>query len=150
MSDSHLRIDIGTDLIEIERVEAAMRRHPEGFGKRVFTKEENNYCSKKKNAFVHYAGRFAAKEAVLKALGTGLRGGICWTDVAIVNDVLGKPVVTLSGKAQEIAREKGMQQLEISITHCKGMANAVAVLLRKTKNGKSMEPHPTLPAQQGG
>ncbi len=136
MSNFDLRVDIGTDLIEIDRVEAAMRRHPKGFGKRVFTKAENDYCAKRKNAFVHYAGRFAAKEAVLKALGTGLRGGICWTDVAIINDALGKPIVALSGKALQIAKKKGMRQLDISITHCKGMANAVAVLLRAIKPGK--------------
>ena len=126
-----LRVEIGTDLIEVERVQAAMERHPESFGKRVFTQAENAYCGKKKNAHVHYAGRFAAKEAVLKALGVGLRGGIHWTDVEVANDPLGKPLVTLSGKTLEIAKEKKTQQLEISITHCKGFANAVAVLVRK-------------------
>ncbi len=125
-----LRVEIGTDLIEVDRVKEAMKRHPEGFGKRVFTEKENEYCGKTKNAFVQFAGRFTAKEAVLKALGIGLRGGIHWTDIEIVNDMLGKPVVTLSGKALEIAREKKTRQLELSITHCKGFANAVAVLVR--------------------
>lgn len=123
-------IEIGTDLIEVGRVEEAMKRHPEGFGKRVFTPAENAYCGKKKNSGLHYAGRFAAKEAVLKALGTGLRGGIHWTDIEVINDHLGKPVVTLSGKAKEIAAEKKTQQLEISISHCGGFANAVAVLVK--------------------
>ena len=130
MTKSYVRIEVGMDLIEIDRVEEAMKRHPEGFGKRVFTPLENEYCGKKKNASVHYAGRFAAKEAVLKALGTGLRGGIHWTDIEVANDVLGKPVATLSGKALEIALQKNMTQLEISITHCKGFASAVAVLVR--------------------
>ena len=125
-----LQVEVGMDLIEIERIEDAMKRHPDGFSKRVFTPVENAYCGKKKNASLHYAGRFAAKEAVLKALGTGLRGGIHWTDVEVTNDMLGKPAATLTGKALEIALQKNMMQLEISITHCKGFASAVAVLVR--------------------
>ena len=129
-TNNFCRIEVGTDLIEVQRVAQAMERHPEGFSKRVFTEAENAYCAQKKSAFVHFAGRFAAKEAVLKALGVGLRGGIRWTDVEITNDVHGKPMVKLSGKALEIAKEKNMLQLEISITHCKEFANAVAVLMR--------------------
>ncbi len=129
-ADMDFGVDVGTDIIEVSRVEEAMKKHPEGFGQRVFTPVENEYCSKKKNAFLHFAGRFAAKEAVLKALGTGLRGGIGWTDIEIVNDALGKPLVTLCGKAMEIAQEKGMRQLEVSIAHCKTYASAVAVLVR--------------------
>ena len=136
MTKPDFRVEVGTDLIDVERVAAAMKRHPEGFGKRVFTRAENEYCGKKKNGFLHYAGRFAAKEAVLKALGVGLRGGIHWTDIEIVNDLLGKPVVTLAGKALQIAQEKKMRQLEISITHSKGFANAVAVMVREN-------PHPS-------
>ena len=130
MTNPNFHVEIGTDLIEVERIAEAMQRHPDGFGKRVFTQAENEYCGKKKNAFVHFAGRFAAKEAILKALGVGLRGGIHWTDIEVINDALGKPVATLCGKALEIAKARGMQQLEISITHCKGFANAVAVLVR--------------------
>ena len=137
-----MRVDVGTDLIEVERIQEAMLRHPEGFGKRVFTAVENAYCGKKKNAYVHFAGRFAAKEAVLKALGIGLRGGVGWTDLEIVNDAMGKPLVTLSGKALEISKQKGTVQLEISITHCKNFANAVAVLVRN--------PPPTPPSPARG
>jgi holo-[acyl-carrier protein] synthase len=124
------RFEIGMDLIEVRRVAQAMERHPEGFGKRVFTEAENVYCGKQKNASMHYAGRFAAKEAVLKSLGIGLRGGVHWTDVEVTNDVLGKPEVTLKGKALSIAQEKKAQQLEVSITHCRGFASAVAILVR--------------------
>ncbi len=131
MSENNFCIDLGTDIIEVSRVQEAMQRHPEGFGKRVFTPLEVAYCAGRKSAFLHYAGRFAAKEAVLKSLGTGLRGGIHWTDIEIINDHLGKPSVHLSGKALEIAKEKNMQQLEISISHCSGFAHAVAILVRK-------------------
>ena len=93
---------------------------------RVFTQREILYCSSRKAATQHYAGRWAAKEAVLKVLGTGWAKGIQWTDVEVVNEVSGAPRITLTGKAADIARERGIREVMISISHCRAYATAFA------------------------
>lgn len=116
---------IGTDIVEVERIEKAIQRQGDTFLNEVFTEEERAYCSKHKAAARNYAGRFAAKEALLKALGTGLRDGIRWHDINIVNDDLGKPCVLLSGKAKTLLENK---RVHISISHCASYATAFAVI----------------------
>lgn len=119
-------IGIGCDVIEIERVKKACEK--ECFVKRVFTDSEIAYCtSRKVQAFSSYAARFAAKEAVLKAFGTGLRNGEI-KEIEITNDELGKPIVVLSGYHKALAEEKGVQNIHISLSHSQTQAIAYCVM----------------------
>ncbi|MDR2438181.1 MAG: holo-ACP synthase [Planctomycetaceae bacterium] len=126
-------IGIGTDIIECERIERMVQRHGSHFTDRVFTEWEIQYCTDRKSSDQHFAGRWAAKEAVLKALGTGWISGIAWTDVEIVNESSGAPRVQLHGGAAQIANEKQISEIQISISHCKSHAIAFAVALCKMK-----------------
>ncbi len=119
-------IGIGTDIIECVRIAQMIEKHGEMFLQRVYTQREIQYCSTRRSANQHYAGRWAAKEAVLKVLGTGWAKGIHWTDVEIINEVSGAPTLILTGKAAEIAREKGIREILISISHCRAYATAFA------------------------
>lgn len=123
-------IGIGTDIIECDRIAQMMEKHGESFIQRVFTADEIEYCSRHRTADQHYAGRWAAKEAVLKVLGTGWAKGIQWTDVEVVRDVSGAPSIRLRNRALEIARERGIRDVLISISHCKAFATAFAVGVR--------------------
>jgi holo-[acyl-carrier protein] synthase len=117
---------LGTDIIEIDRIAGAIRRHGKRFLDKVFTPREQSYCLHHSQSERHFAGRFAAKEAILKALGTGLQGA-SWRDVEIINDDLGKPQVLLSG----ILEERFLQeQLLVTISHCRNYATATAILLQ--------------------
>src|SRR3954451_17803020 len=99
----------GIDIVETHRIRQLVERHAAHFLDRVFTPAEQMYCSlNPKRYFEHLAGRFAAKEAVLKVLGTGWRGGIAWTDVEIVKETSGQPKIHLSGECLRIARERGI------------------------------------------
>ncbi|WP_035571318.1 holo-ACP synthase [Halonatronum saccharophilum] len=118
---------IGIDIIEIERIREGMERHSR-FKKRFFTEEEIDYCEKHKVPWSYYAGRFAAKEAVVKALGTGFRG-FKWQDIEIVKDELGKPEVKLKNRAKDLALEMGIDKIMISISHSRDYAAAQAVAL---------------------
>ncbi|MGF7184283.1 holo-[acyl-carrier protein] synthase [Desulfitispora alkaliphila] len=121
-------IGIGTDIVEIERVKSACERWP-GFGGRIYTDHELEYCSgKSEKNYQSLAARFAAKEAVVKALGTGLRG-LEWNEIEISNDLAGAPYVTLTGKAKEIAQEKGVSKVLISLSHSENHAVAYAIAL---------------------
>ena len=117
---------IGTDIIECVRIAKMIEKHGEVFLSRVYTAGEIDYCSSRKAANQHYAGRWAAKEAVLKALGTGWAHGIQWTDIEVVNQVGGKPLIVLVGRALEISREQGIDEMMISISHCRHYATAYA------------------------
>jgi holo-[acyl-carrier protein] synthase len=119
-------ISIGTDIIECVRIAQMIEKHGEVFLQRVFTRREIEYCSSRKTATQHYAGRWAAKEAVLKVLGTGWTRGIQWTDLEIQNEVSGAPVMKLAGKAAEIAKERGIKEIMVSISHCRAYATAFA------------------------
>ena len=119
-------ISIGTDIIECVRIAQMIEKHGEVFLQRIFTQKEILYCSSRKAATQHYAGRWAAKEAVLKVLGTGWTKGILWTDVEIVNEVSGAPVIKITGKAALVARERGIREVMISISHCRSYATANA------------------------
>ena len=120
-------IGIGTDIVECLRIAQMIERHGELFLGRVFTPHEIGYCSARKAATQHYAGRWAAKESVLKALGTGWARGVSWRDMEIRNDGDGKPRITLTGGAKEISDSMGIDEFVVSISHCRSHATAVAL-----------------------
>ncbi len=121
---------IGTDIFEVSRIKAVMEQD-KGFLTDVFTDDEISFCSKKKNLEQHLAARFSAKEAFLKALGTGWRFGIKFTDIEIVNDELGKPHIRLYGKADEQVKREGISVIHVSLSHVKEMVTAVVILERE-------------------
>ena len=127
---------IGTDIIECERIVKMIEKHGDVFLHRVYTSEEIEYCSARKAAEQHYAGRWAAKEAVLKALGTGWAHGIQWTDVEVINQPGGKPLIALAGRALEISGELGIDEMMISISHCKHYATAYATAVSLAQDPK--------------
>lgn len=119
---------IGVDMLEIARMEGVLERRP-NFARRVFTDEERAYCDRSARPAEHYAARFAAREAVLKALGTGFSDGIGLRDVSVARDDAGRPRAVLTGRAAEVARELGVREIALSIshTHDVAVANAIAV-----------------------
>jgi holo-[acyl-carrier protein] synthase len=119
----------GIDLVETARIAEMLDRHEERFLDRVFTQAEQNYCNRnEKRRIEHFAGRFAAKEAVLKALGTGWRGGIAWTDVEVVLNGSGRPMVSLTGECERLAKQMAITRWHLSISHIEthAMASATA------------------------
>lgn len=122
-------IGIGTDIVECLRIAQMIERHGELFVNRVYTQHEIDYCSVRKSATQHYAGRWAAKEAVLKTLGTGWSRGIKWRDIEVHNDLAGKPSIRLDGGALEVAERLGITTVQISISHCRSHATAFAIAL---------------------
>jgi holo-[acyl-carrier protein] synthase len=118
----------GIDLVEVARLRRAIDEHGVRFVDRVFTPSEQSYASANpRRYFEHLAGRFAAKEAVLKALGTGWRGGIAWTDIEVELAASGMPCVKLSGETAEVARRAGIHAWHLSITHIETHAMASAI-----------------------
>jgi len=124
-------IGIGTDITECLRIARMIERHGELFLDRVYTPEEIRYCQNRKQATQHFTGRWAAKEAVLKALGTGWVRGISWRDIETLSEVGGRPVVTLHGGVKDVARRLGGTEILISISHCRTHATAYALAVRK-------------------
>ena len=127
-------LGIGTDITECLRIARMIERHGELFVNRVYTSEEIQYCQQRAQSTQHFTGRWAAKEAVLKALGTGWRRGISWRDVEIRNEPSGRPVVAVRGGAKEVVEQLGISELLISISHCRTHATAFAVALGKKRD----------------
>lgn len=125
---SNLIMGIGIDLVDIEKMKNAIQKRGEQFQKKVFTKQEIEYCYRRRNPFPHLAVRFAAKEAVLKAFGLGFGKGGKWTDIEIVIDDSGKPEVKLSGFFKDMAKERGLNKTMVSLSHTKQYATAIAIL----------------------
>ncbi len=128
---------VGIDVVEIARVERAVKRFGERFLERVFTPSERQYCALRPS---HLAARFAAKEAAAKALGTGLVG-LKWTDIEVVVDNQGKPCLILHNAAWALANALGLVELSVSLSHCRGLAVAVVV-------GQGQSVSETAPLQQ--
>ncbi|MBA7608999.1 Holo-[acyl-carrier-protein] synthase [subsurface metagenome] len=123
-----LIVGCGIDLVKIERIEKIIKRWGDNFIFRIFTPLEREYCEKKKgNKYQSYAGRFAAKEALLKSLGLGLRG-VNWKEIEIENNELGQPIIETSGKLKNIASVKGVSKYFITISHTKDYAIAQVIL----------------------
>ena len=121
-------IGIGTDLAEVPRIRRSIENYGDRFLHRIYTERERVYSSRKANAAERFAARFAAKEAGMKAIGTGLRHGISWKDFEVVNEPSGRPTLVLSGVAKQIADRLGARRISLSLTHTTEMAFAVVVL----------------------
>jgi len=122
----------GLDLVECPRIADLLARHSDRFLKRVFTEAERERIKLFADPVPHVAGRFAAKEAVLKVLGTGWRGQIAWTDIEVLPDVLGQPLVTLHGECARLAEQLGIGRILLSITHTDSYAAASAIGLSRS------------------
>jgi holo-[acyl-carrier protein] synthase len=122
---------IGIDNIEVERVEKQLEKN--GFKEKIFTAGEIEYCQARKNYAESFAARFAAKEAFFKAIGTGWRGGLSFDEVEIINDELGRPEIKLWGKAKEFASKKGLDNIQVSLTHLKHYAGAVVIIEKSAR-----------------
>src|SRR5437868_3366603 len=125
-------VGIGTDIVECLRIGRMIEQHGELFLTRVYTAREIRYCQGRKHATEHFAGRWAAKEAVLKCLGTGWLRGLCWTDVEVRNDPAGKPQVLMCGGAKDQAQNLRIADIHVSISHCRAYATAYAIAIRNT------------------
>jgi holo-[acyl-carrier protein] synthase len=119
---------IGTDIVEVGRLERESARQGAGFLSGLFTAGEIDYCEGRRRRFESYAARFAAKEAFLKALGTGGRDGISWQEIEVVRDARGRPGLVLTGHALEAVRLRGVSTVFVSLSHSRELATAVAVL----------------------
>jgi holo-[acyl-carrier protein] synthase len=124
-------VGIGTDIVECLRIGRMIERYGELFLTRVYTEREIRYCQERKHATENFAGRWAAKEAVLKCLGTGWSKGICWTDIEVRNHPSGLPQLVLRAGAREIAEQQKISDILISISHCRAYATASAIAIRR-------------------
>lgn len=120
---------IGIDVVEVERISSSMAEFGERFASRIFTAAERRYCEKQKRPAMHYAARFAAKEAVAKALGTGIGEDLAWLDVEVSRRESGEPEVTLTGDGRKFAEANKITQIKVSLTHAEHYAAANAVVL---------------------
>ena len=123
-------IGLGTDIVEVDRIRQAYESHTERFLSRVFTEEEQRYCMGMKNPFPHLAARFAAKEAVSKAFGTGICGLFEWKSVSIRKGERGEPHAQLDEKAQRLLASIGGTNVIVSLSHTKVHAQATAIIIK--------------------
>jgi holo-[acyl-carrier protein] synthase len=121
-------VGTGIDIAEVPRIEQAAARHGRRFLQRVFTAREIEYCEARANRFERYAARFAAKEAGMKALGTGWRGGVTWHDFEVANQPGGRPTLRLCGVAAQIAQRLAVRNISLSLTHTATQAIAQVIL----------------------
>jgi len=110
-------VGLGVDITEVDRMEAAIARRGRAFLTRLFTPAEIIYCERHHHSAERFAGRFAAKEAAMKALGTGWARGVRWIDIEVVREPSGKPTLKLAGAAQAIAASLGVKHIAVTITH---------------------------------
>ena len=121
-------LGLGTDLVEVARITNSISSFGTAFTHRVFTAVERTYSESKPNSAERYAARFAAKEAAMKALGTGWTGGITWTQLEVTNDADGRPALTFRDEAKARADALGVRRIWISLTHTAELASAVVIL----------------------
>ena len=120
-------VGMGIDVAEVKRIREVFESQGERFVRRVYTEAEAAYCEQFKNKYERYAGRFAAKEAAMKALGTGWRRGVRWVDVEVVRQRGGRPILQLHGEARKIADRLGVKHISMSITHTAEQAFAQVI-----------------------
>jgi holo-[acyl-carrier protein] synthase len=129
-----LIVGLGTDIVEIVRIGQMIQRHGERFLTRVYTDDEIRYCQRRKEAWQHFAGRWAAKEAVMKTLGTGFIKGVSFLDIEVASQKSGRPVVAMHGGTRDFARAMGIDEVLITISHCRQYATATAIAVRHAKS----------------
>lgn len=122
-------LGIGIDVVEVERIGSSMDEFKDKFVNRIFTKSEQEYCDSQKRPVIHYAARFAAKEAIAKAFGTGIGKEISWLDMEIIRQASGEPTVIMSGNGKNYADKLKVVDIKISLTHAEHYAAANAVVL---------------------
>ena len=127
---------IGIDLVKIKRIHEAVKRWDQRFLNRVFTLLEQKYCDARLDPPLHLSGRFAVKEAVFKALGTGWRSGVRWTEIEVLNNPQGKPMVATTGKVKQLMADLGVTEIHVSISHDTDYAIGQVILV-KTKSEKN-------------
>ncbi len=120
-------IGIGTDIMDVARIREAMENDP-GLRDEIFTPNEVAYCESKTNKYEYYTARFAAKEAMMKALGVGWQLGLQFRQIEVLRDDLGKPIINLTEKAKDFAKEKGISKILVSLAHVKEYATAMVVV----------------------
>jgi holo-[acyl-carrier protein] synthase len=133
-------IGIGTDIVECVRIARMIEQHGELFLTRVYTPREIRYCQARKHSTEHFAGRWAAKEAILKCLGTGWKKGLCWTDMEVRNDTEGAPKLYLCGAARDRAQDLGIVDVLITISHCRAYATAYAIAVGANSSSTKKAP----------
>jgi holo-[acyl-carrier protein] synthase len=121
-------LGIGTDVVEVPRIQQSIDRFGERFVRRIYTDSERSYAGSKANAAERFAARFAAKEACMKAIGTGWNFGVTWKDFEVVNERSGRPALRLNGVARAVAERLGVRRTSISLTHTGELALAVVIL----------------------
>ena len=121
-------VGTGIDITEVSRIREAIERHGERFLKRIFTDGEIQYCESKANRIERYAARFAAKEAGMKAIGTGWNHGVRWRDIEVARKPGGRPTLLLHGKAADFAAKLGASNIALSLTHTEAEAMAQVIL----------------------
>jgi holo-[acyl-carrier protein] synthase len=121
-------VGTGVDLAEVDRIRESVERFGEKFLRRIYTEREIAYVERKANKFERYAARFAAKEAGMKAIGTGWRHGVRWQDFEVVNLPSGRPTLKLHGVAAEFASRLGVTNIQLSLTHTSGLGLAYVIL----------------------
>lgn len=122
---------IGTDIIEVERIERYINKG-DAFRDRVFTESEVSYCGGSKNRMERYAARFAAKEAMFKAMGTGCRGEMSFRNIEVVSDEMGKPMIKAYGAVSDFLKQNNIMKIHLSMSHLKSMAIATVLLEKET------------------
>lgn len=121
-------VGVGIDLVDASRFDRFIREGNRRIIDRLFTPAEQGYCDGKPTPAIHYAARFAAKEAFFKALGTGLRNGLSWQDPEILNDHLGHPAIRISGESARLSASRGVDRIHLSLSHEGTIAAAVVIL----------------------
>lgn len=121
-------VGVGVDIVEIERFRGALQRQQDRFLQRIFTQAEQDYCRAHRDPVPHYAARFAAKEALFKALGTGWAKGVSWKDAEVARTSMGAPVLKLHGQAQNLSLSLGTRAAHLSLSHSHDFAVAIVIL----------------------
>jgi holo-[acyl-carrier protein] synthase len=127
LHEAEMIVGMGIDVAEVPRIRAAIEGQGERFLRRVYTEDEVAYCEQFKNKYERYAGRFAVKEAAMKALGTGWSRGVRWVDVEVVRQRGARPTLALKGEAKKIADGMGVKNIAVSITHTAEQAMAQVI-----------------------
>lgn len=123
-------VGLGTDIVEVSRIGRMIERHGDSFVNRIFTPAEIGYCQQRKFAAEPFAGRWAAKEAVMKVLGTGFIQGTHFQEIEIVTEESGRPRVVLHGSTAELAKQLGIGEILVTMSHCREYATATAIGVR--------------------